>query len=71
MIEPAVLLKEIDALPPEYLNEVVDFVGYLRQKKQEKILDEAGEYKQMAADIEREQEAREWCGACFGPVYSK
>jgi hypothetical protein len=34
------------------------------------LLDEAGAYKPMAADIEREQEAREWCGAYFGPVYS-
>lgn len=71
MIEPAVLLQEIDALPPEYLNEVVDFVAYLRQKKREKDLDEAGAYKEMAADIEREQEAREWCGACFGPAHNR
>jgi hypothetical protein len=71
MIEPAVLLKEIDALPPEYLDEVVNFVGYLRQKKQKKGLDEAGAYKEMAADIEREQEAREWCGAYFGPARNK
>ncbi|MDR0655083.1 MAG: hypothetical protein LBG22_02115 [Treponema sp.] len=70
-IEPAVLLKEIDAFLPEYLNEVVDFAGYLRQKKQEKSLDEAGAYKEMAADIEREQEASEWCGAYFGPVRNK
>jgi hypothetical protein len=49
MIEPAVLLKEIDALPPEYLNEVMDFVGYLRQKKQKHTvsLEKAA---QMAAD---------------------
>jgi hypothetical protein len=49
MIERAVLLKEIDALPPEYLNEVVDFVGYLRQKKQKHTvsLEKAA---QMAAD---------------------
>jgi hypothetical protein len=68
MIEPAVLLKEIDALPPEYLDDVVNFVGYLRQKKREKDFDEAGAYKEMAADTEREQEAREWCGAYFGPA---
>jgi hypothetical protein len=50
---------------------VADFVGYLRQKKQKKGLDEAGAYKEMAADIEREQEAREWCGAYFGPTRNK
>jgi hypothetical protein len=71
MIEPAALLKEIDALPPEYLHEVMDFVGYLRQKKQGGILDDAGAYKEMAADTEREQEAREWCGAYFGPARGK
>jgi hypothetical protein len=68
MTERSVLLKEIDTLPLEYLKEVVDFAGYLRQKKREKDLDEAGAYKEMAADIEREQEAREWCGAYFGPA---
>jgi hypothetical protein len=49
MNERAVLLKEIDTLPLEYLNEVVDFVGYLRQKKQKHTasLEKAAE---MAAD---------------------
>ena len=28
----AELLKEIDRLPPQYFGEVIDFVGYLRQK---------------------------------------
>ena len=32
MNEHAELLKEIDKLPPQYFGEVVDFVGYLRQK---------------------------------------
>jgi hypothetical protein len=30
--------------------------------------DEAASYKAMAADTEREQEAREWCNAYFGPA---
>ena len=33
MIAKAVLLKEIDSLPPRYYGEVVDFVGYIREKK--------------------------------------
>jgi len=33
MVERAVLLKEIDSLPPRYYNEVVDFVGYIKNKK--------------------------------------
>ncbi|GHV69719.1 hypothetical protein AGMMS49928_13280 [Spirochaetia bacterium] len=32
MTERAVVLQEIDDLPPQYWGEVVDFVGYLKQK---------------------------------------
>jgi hypothetical protein len=32
MTQQAVLLKEIDGLPPKYFEQVVDFVGYLRNK---------------------------------------
>jgi hypothetical protein len=71
MTERAALLQEIEALPPECLHEMADFVAYVRHKKQEKALDESGAYKEMAADAEREQEAREWCGAYFGPNRNK
>ena len=33
MVERAVLLKDIDSLPPRYYSEVVDFVAYIREKK--------------------------------------
>ena len=33
VVERAVLLKEIDSLPPRYYGEVVDFVGYIKEKK--------------------------------------
>jgi len=33
MIERSVLLKEIDSLPPRYYSEVLDFVGYIKEKK--------------------------------------
>jgi molybdopterin synthase catalytic subunit len=64
----AELLKEIDQLPPQYVGEVVDFVGYLRKKTQNKDDSDIEAYKAMAADTEREQEAREWCNAYFGPA---
>jgi len=71
MIERAVLQKEIDSLPPKYFGEVYDFVGYLRLKAQKAAQDENDDeiaaYQAMAADTEREQEAREWCNAYFGP----
>ena len=68
MKDRAVLLKEIDKLPPQYLSEVFDFVEYLRRKAQNEYRNDADGYKAMAADSKREQEAREWCNAYFGPV---
>jgi hypothetical protein len=53
MNERAVLLQEIDALPPEYLNEAVDFVAYLRQKKHSASLENTRAMEKaakMAAD---------------------
>jgi len=32
MTQQAELHKKIDKLPPEYIGEVIDFVGYLQQK---------------------------------------
>ncbi|MDR0444525.1 MAG: DUF2281 domain-containing protein [Treponema sp.] len=78
MIEHVQLLQEIDKLPPKYYGEVFDFVEYLRCKTQNDS-DTFGTntfgtnedaYKAMAADTEREQEAREWCNAYFGPAYT-
>ena len=70
MTEHADLLKEIDKLPSKYFGEVLDFVGYLRQKAQNER-DDDDAYKAMASDTEREQEAREWCNAYFGPACAK
>jgi len=33
MVERAVLIKEIDSLPSRYYGEVLDFVGYIKEKK--------------------------------------
>ena len=68
MIQHAELLKEINMLPQKYFDEVLDFVGYLRQKAQNENGDDIDAYIAMAADTEREQEAREWCNAYLGPV---
>jgi hypothetical protein len=68
MTRHAELLKEIDRLPLIYINEVFDFVGYLRQKAEKQQNGEIDAYQEMAADTEREQEAREWCNAYFGPI---
>jgi len=70
MIERAVLLEEIEKLPPKYLGEVISFVEFLQQKTQMEYKNDIEGYKAMAADTEREQEAQEWCNAYFGPVSS-
>ena len=33
MVERSTLLKEIESLPPCYYSEVLDFVGYIKEKK--------------------------------------
>jgi hypothetical protein len=71
MTQQAELIQEIDKLPSRYVNEVIDYVGYLRQKAQNENSGEIDAYKAMAADTEREQEAREWCNAYFGPACTK
>ena len=63
MTERAELLKKIDKLSPKYYGEVFDFVGYLQQRAQNEENDDIAAYQAMAADTEREQEAREWCNA--------
>jgi hypothetical protein len=68
MTEQVELIQEIDKLPSQYVGEVLAYVGYLRQKARDENADDAEEYKAMAADTEREQEAVEWCNAYFGPV---
>ena len=71
MTEHAELLKKIDKLPPKYFGEVYDFIGYLLQKVKDEEDNDSAAYQAMAADTEREQEAREWCNAYFGPVEAK
>jgi hypothetical protein len=38
MVERAVLLQEIDSLPPRYYGEILDFVGYIKEKKSRETL---------------------------------
>jgi len=65
------LLKEIDRLPPKYFGELFDFVNFLLQKAKVETGNDAVEYQAMAADIERETEACEWCNSYFGPSHNK
>ena len=47
MTQQSELLKKIDALPPKYIGEVIDFVGYLQHKVRQEQPDTVA--KTMAA----------------------
>ena len=38
MAEKSVLIQEINSLPPCYYGEVIDFIGYIKEKKVNKTL---------------------------------
>ena len=38
MIERSVLIQEIDDLPPRYYGEVINFIGYIKEKKVKETL---------------------------------
>ena len=38
MTNHAILLKEIETLPAHYYGDVIDFVGYIKEKKLQKYL---------------------------------
>jgi len=38
MVKRASLIQEIDSLPPYYYSEVIDFVGYIKEKKIKKYI---------------------------------
>ena len=69
MSDCAVLIKEIQSLPPSCWGKVLDFVERLKENDAENS--EEAAYRAMAADVDREREAREWCGASFGPARNK
>jgi hypothetical protein len=65
MTQQAELMRKIDKLPPQYIGEVIDFVGYLQQKaKNDASAD-------IPTDTERRQEAGEWRNPLFGLAREK
>ena len=54
MTQQAELLRNIDTLPQKYFGEVIDFVGYLRQKAQQEAA-----AQQAAASTKEQRAARE------------
>jgi len=50
MVERSLLIQEIDSLPPCYYNEVIDFIGYIKEKKVKKLVS-----LEKAADMAAEE----------------
>jgi hypothetical protein len=61
MLERAVLIKEIDSLPPQYYNQIVDFVGYIKEKnaKEYNSLEKAAEM--AASEYHNNKELTAFC----------
>ena len=53
MTQQAELLRSIDTLPPKYLGEVIDFVGYLQHKAQKAAAQQATFTKEQRAAREK------------------
>ena len=53
MTNQAIIQKEIESLPPQYYREVIDFIGYLRHKAQQKRVEsstaQASSHEQILA----------------------
>jgi len=61
MVERAVLLKEIDSLPPRYYGEVVDFVGYIKEKKAKEYLALEKAAEMAAEEYRNDKELTAFC----------
>jgi hypothetical protein len=63
MTGQAILMKELDGLPPEYLGEVTDFIAWLKHRKLQQIpvtmlLSE----NILARDWDTPEEDKAWAG---------
>ena len=61
MVERSVLLKEIDSLSPSYYGEVVDFVGYIKEKKAKENLSLEKAAEMAAEEYRNNKELTAFC----------
>ena len=69
MIERAVLLQEIEALPPRYYGEVVDFVAYIKEKKVKETLALEKAAEIAAEEYRNNKELTAFCALDGEPFY--
>jgi hypothetical protein len=61
MVERAVLLQEKDSLPPRYYGEVLDFVGYIKEKKAKETLSLEKAAETAAEEYRSNEELTAFC----------
>ena len=61
MDERSVLFQEIDSLPPCYYSEVLDFVGYIKQKKLNDMLSLEKAAETAAKEYHTDKELTAFC----------
>ena len=61
MIERSILIQEIDSLPPCYYSEVIDFVGYIKEKKVKKTLSLEKAAEMAAEEYRNDKELTAFC----------
>ena len=61
MVERSALIQEIDSLPPCYYGEVIDFVGYIKDKKVQKTLSLEKAAEMAVEDYLNDKELTAFC----------
>ena len=61
MVDRSVLMHEIDSLPPRYYGEVIDFVGYIKEKKVKKLLSLEKAAEMAVEDYRSNKELTAFC----------
>ena len=61
MVERSILLQEIDSLPSRYYREVIDFVGYIKEKKAQRTLSLEKAAEMAAEEYRNDKELTAFC----------
>jgi len=61
VIEQSVLMREIASLPPRYYSEVIDFVGYIKEKKMKRTLSLEEAAEMAAEEYRNDKELTAFC----------
>ena len=61
MVERSILIQEIDSLPPRFYGEVIDFIGYIKEKKAKKLISLEIAAEKAAEEYKSNKELTAFC----------